>query len=191
MNVSDSKLFLERPQGLCKMCGRCCRCSTTAYSHAELLRMKENGNEGACDFLELFESYESLDEAKKVDNLIVENILNRTADVKSEEDYTFYKCRFIGDDNKCTIYEKRKVLCDHFPSSPWAVVPVGCGYEAWMFQKREEIKQSVRKKKEELLELKLLKTKTVQPEILNKISLVEQKLRKNIALYSKYGSENW
>ena len=60
-----------------------------------------------------------------------------------------------------------------------------------MFQKREEIKQSVRKKKEELLELKLLKTKTVQPEILNKISLVEQKLRKNIALYSKYGSENW
>ena len=132
MNVSDSKLFLERPQGLCKMCGRCCRCSTTAYSHAELLRMKENGNEGACDFLELFEPYESLDEAKKVDNLIVENILNRTADVKSEEDYTFINVDLLEMIISVLFMKREKffVIISHLLLGPWflldVVMRLGC-----------------------------------------------------------------
>ncbi len=191
MEHIESRFFKERPKDLCKMCGRCCRCSTTAYPHSELLKLRDAGDEGACDFLELFEPYESLEEAKKVDRAIVENIVKKTADSRPEEDYTFYRCRYIGDDNKCTIYERRKVLCDHFPSSPWAVVPVGCGYEGWLFLKREEIKQQVRKMKEELIELNLLKTKTTNLETLNKISLVEEKIIKNIEHYKKYGSLDW
>ena len=45
--------------------------------------------------------------------------------------------------------------------------------------------------KEELIELKLLRSKTVNKETLDKISLVEQKIIQNIEHYKKYGSLDW
>ena len=59
------------------------------------------------------------------------------------------------------------------------------------FWQREEIKQKVRRYKEELLELALLRKKTKDVETVNKILAVEQKIKKNIDMYKKYGSENW
>ena len=82
-------------------------------------------------------------------------------------------------------------LCKHCPSSPWVIVPPGCGFEGWLFWQREEIKQKVRRYKEELLELALLRKKTKDTETVNKILAVEQKIKKNIDMYKKYGSENW
>jgi len=103
----------------------------------------------------------------------------------------FYHCRFIQDNNLCGNYLNRPTLCKHFPSTPWAIVPPECGFEGWLFWRREEIKQHVRKQKEELIELNLLKQKNKNTATLEKIKLVEQKLQRNIDMFKKYGSENW
>lgn len=193
MDNYEKNYLSQRPQSLCNMCGRCCRCSTTSFTYKQLLELQAQGDQGAIDFLELFEPYESLDAAREVSAEIVDNIIKGLKEdgKYNEEDMTFYHCRFIGDDNLCTRYLERKTLCDHFPSSPWAIVPPGCGFEGWLFMKREEKKQQIRKIKEELLELQLLKTKTTNPETLAKIEAVENKMHKSIELYKKHGSEFW
>ena len=97
----------------------------------------------------------------------------------------------MQDNNLCSRYENRLDLCRHCPSSPWSIVPPGCGFEGWLFWQREEIKQKIRRSKEELLELKLLRMRTKDEETLKRISSVEHKITKNIEAYKKYGSENW
>lgn len=192
--ASYEENYLEkRPQSLCKMCGRCCRLSTTSIPYEEIKKMADEGDEGAIDFLDIFEPYKSIEDARKVDSDTVDNIISHLSgdDNFDADKTTFYHCKYIQPDNLCGRYLERKTLCKHFPSTPWAIVPPGCGFEGWLFWKREEIKQNVRKEKEELLELKLLKTRTKDSETLKKIELVEQKLQRNINLYKKYGSENW
>lgn len=192
--VSYEENYLDkRPQSLCKMCGKCCRLSTTSKPYAVLKQMAQEGDEGAIDFLEIFEPYKSIEEARKVDSATVDNIIELLSldGNYNEQNTTFYHCKYIQPDNLCGRYLERKTLCKHFPATPWAIVPPGCGFEGWLFWKREEIKQNVRKEKEELLELKLLKKRTKDEETLKKIELVEQKLQRNIDMYKKYGSEEW
>ena len=45
--------------------------------------------------------------------------------------------------------------------------------------------------KEDLLELKLLKQKTNDPDVLKKISSVENKIKHTVEAFKKYGSQNW
>lgn len=193
MSSYEENYLNKRPQELCHMCGKCCRVVTTAKPYKELLELKENGDSAACEFLSIFEPFSSIDEARKVDNEIVENIINQLkADGKYDEsNITFYTCKYLQDDNLCGIYEKRPTLCRHCPSTAWAIVPPGCGFEGWLFMKREEDKEKVRRAKEELLELQLLKTKITNIDTLNKIYAVEHKIQKTIDLFKKYGSEHW
>lgn len=193
MDNYEKNYLSQRPDNLCKMCGLCCRVATTTIPYPELKKMCENGDKGAVDFLSIFEPYLSIEEAKKVSAETVENVINslKLDGNYNEKDMTFYKCKYLDDNNLCTRYEDRLLLCKHFPASPWAIVPPGCGFEGWLFMKREEAKQKIRKVKEELLELQLLKKKTVSPEILLKISAVEKKMLNSVELYKKYGSENW
>ena len=129
----------------------------------------------------------------KVYEAVVDNIIHHLKiDGKfNENEITFYFCKYLGDDNLCSRYETRLDLCKHCPSTPWSIVPPGCGFEGWLFWQREEVKQKIRLAKEELLELKLLKLRTKDEETLGKISLVEQKIHRNIDMYKKFGSENW
>jgi Fe-S-cluster containining protein len=193
MSSYEENYLSERPQSLCKMCGKCCRLSTTSTPYEKLKEMAKEGNKGAIDFLSIFVPYESIEAARKVDNATVENIINllKADNNYNENNTTFYHCKYLRDDNLCSNYENRPTLCMHFPSTPWAIVPPNCGFEGWLFWKREEIKQNVRKEKEELLELKLLKKRTKDPNTLQKIELVEQKIERNINLYEKYGSKDW
>lgn len=194
MTSYEESYLNTRPQSLCHMCGKCCRVVTTPTPYNKLKRMAFQGDEGAKDFLSIFVPYESIEAAREVDAGVVDNILNLlkadTPDLK-EDEMTFYCCKYLQDDNKCSNYENRPTLCRHFPSTPWAIVPPGCGFEGWLFGKREEDKERVRHAKEELLELELLKSKYDEPKILNKISSVEAKLHRTIDFYKKYGSENW
>lgn len=189
----EENYLLKRPQSLCKMCGKCCRMVTIPQTYEELVKLAKEGNEGAKDFLDLFVPYASIYDAKKVDESTVEYIINRLkSDGKLyEKEMKFYHCRYIQPDGLCSNYNDRRTLCKHYPSTPWAIVPPGCGFEGWLFWKREEIKQNVRKEKEELLELELLKKRTSDSTTLQKIALVEQKIKRNINLYKKYGSDNW
>ncbi len=193
MDNYELNYLSQRPQSLCKMCGLCCRVATTVVPYEKLLELQEQGDQGAVDFLELFEPYESIEAARKVSAEIVDNIISGLKEDGNydEKNMTFYKCRFIREDNLCGRYEERKLLCKHFPSSPWAIVPPGCGFEGWLFWKREETKQKIRKVKEDLLELELLKSKTKDPETLLKIAAVEKKMYNSIELHKKHGSEFW
>lgn len=193
MDNYEKNYLSQRPQELCKMCGLCCRVVTTTIPYLKLKEMCEQGDKGAIDFLSIFEPYPSIEDARKVSAETVDNIINglKMDDNYVEADMTFYKCKYIRDDNLCGNYEARPLLCKHFPASPWAIVPPGCGFEGWLFMKREEAKQKIRKVKEELLELQLLKAKTNSPELLIKIASVEKKMHESIEMYKKHGSDNW
>lgn len=186
--------FLDsRPQRLCHMCGKCCRVSVTSKTYQELLALVEEGDEGAKDFLKVFEPYSSIDAAREVSRETVDNILLHLKDDEAfdENKVTFYRCRYIQDDNLCSIYKERPELCDRFPSSAWAVVPPKCGFEGWLFQKREEIKQKIRKQKENILTLEAMLNEAQTPEQTEKIKDLIEKTKKTIGLYSNHGSEYW
>lgn len=193
MDDYEKNYLSQRPDDLCLMCGLCCRVATTSTPYRKLKEMCEAGDKGAMDFLSIFEPYESIEAARKVSPQTVDNIINglKADNNYREEDMTFYCCKYLLDDNSCSRYEDRMLLCKHFPATAWAIVPPGCGYEGWLFMKREEVKQKIRKLKEELLELELVKSKTTSPDILLKISAVQNKMQNSIKLYAKYGSENW
>lgn len=193
MDNYEKNYLSKRPEGLCKMCGLCCRVATTTVPYSTLQEMKEAGDKGATDFLSIFEPYSSIDEARKVSTVTVDNVIEmlKQDNNYNENDTTFYKCKYLLDNNTCSRYEDRLLLCKHFPASPWAILPPGCGYEGWQFLKREEEKQRIRKVKEELLELQLLKAKTKSSDLLLKISAVEAKMKVTIDMYKKYGSYDW
>ena len=180
-----NKDFLERrPQRLCKMCGKCCRMAVASIPHEELVAKANSGEQSAIEFLEIFEPYESYEEAMKVDEATVKNI----PDYKSR---TFYKCRFIQDNNLCSRYETRYEVCKMFPTSPWAIVPPGCGFEGWMFLEREKHKQHIRKLKEEQIYYRA-KLKTNIPK--KEKQLYEKLINKiddRIKLSEKYGAKYW
>ncbi len=190
----EENYIKTRPQHLCKMCGRCCRVSTNnKYTYEEMKKMATDGNSYAQDFLKIFEPYPSIEAARKVDAATVDNIIEKLKadDCYVEENLTFYKCRYILDNNLCSIYEERPKLCIVCPSSGWVVTPPGCGFEAWLFLKREEDMQRVRQAKEELLDLKVMRTKTHDENILKKIDSVENKIRNTIKMFSEKGSMYW
>lgn len=193
MSSYEENYLAKRPQHLCHMCGKCCRVVTTSLSYAELKQMEQDGDKGAVDFLSLFVPYDSIESARNVDAGVVDNIINRLKSDGSfdEKEITFYGCKYLQDNNLCSRYETRLDLCKHCPSTPWAIVPPGCGFEGWLFWQREEIKQKIRKSKEELLELKLLRMRTKDENTLQKINIVEHKIQRGIDFYKKYGSENW
>lgn len=193
MSSYEENYLAKRPQHLCHMCGKCCRVVTTSLSYAELKQMEQDGDKGAVDFLSLFVPYDSIESARNVDAGVVDNIINRLKSDGSfdEKEITFYGCKYLQDNNLCSRYETRLDLCKHCPSTPWSIVPPGCGFEGWLFWQREEIKQKIRKSKEELLELKLLRMRTKNENTLQKINIVEHKIQRGIDFYKKYGSENW
>ncbi len=193
MSSYEENYLASRPQSLCKMCGKCCRVVTTSLPYEKLCKMRDENDSGACDFLSLFEPFDSVESARKVDEETVDNIINLLEQDGNfpDEGITFYTCKYLRDDNLCSNYENRPRLCRYCPSTPWSIVPPGCGFEGWLFWKREEVKQKIRKAKEELIELKLLKKKSINDDMLKKITTVEQKLQKNIDAYAKYGSYMW
>lgn len=184
MDYTNKDFLNRRPQRLCKMCGKCCRVVVASIPHEQLCELAKNGDKSAVEFLELFEPYLSIDEAMKVDKEIVLNI-------PDYEHKTFYKCRFLREDNLCSRYETRLEVCKLFPSSAWAVVPPGCGFEGWLFQEREAHKKRIRKLKED----KIFYRAKLNTNITKKERILYQKLINKIddriKLFSKYGAEKW
>ena len=193
MGSYEDNYLSKRPQELCNMCGRCCRVVTTSKSYEELKELQAQNDEGACEFLKIFEPYPSIEAARKVDEELVDNVINLLKEDGNydENKLTFYGCKYLQENNLCSIYEERPVLCRHCPSTPWSIVPPGCGFEGWLFLQRENAKQKVRKAKEDLLELQLLKQKKTDDDFLKKVAAVEHKIQTTIDMYKKYGSYDW
>ena len=185
MTEKNDFFWERRPQELCKMCGRCCRLSTTPKPYKELVALAEAGDQGAKDFLEIFEPYETIEEALKVDREIVENI-------GYDENTTFYHCRYIQKNNLCSRYDTRKELCKHFPSTPFAVTPPGCGFEEWLKEEKLKVYNKVKALKLERAEYEKELTKEDCSEsrkvMLNKLITA---INTYINSYAKYGSLDW
>lgn len=187
-----SDFIKSRPQRLCLMCGRCCKVATTPFTHNELLAQAQDGDESTKDFLSLFEPYESIDKAREVCPEIVDNILKTKKDFgHNPDETTFYRCKYIQDNNLCGIYEKRLEVCDRFPSTTWAVVPPGCGFEGWLFQKKEEVKKKIRHQKECLIEFEAMLKILKDPEKIKKLKDAIEKINKTVELLAKYGAKDW
>lgn len=187
------KEFIEsRPQELCLMCGKCCRVVTASSSHEELLKLAKDNDEEAKNFLSIFEPYNSAEDARKVSAETVDHIYKyiKLSDTP-EREVTFYKCKHLQDNNLCGIYKERLPVCDRFPSSPWIVAPPGCGFEGWLFQKREEIKHQIRKHKETKIEFETRLHYEKNPEIIEKLQNGIKKIDAIVERYAKYGSKDW
>lgn len=183
---------IDKLNYLCKKCGLCCRLIASKYSHSQLLEMSKNNHPESINFLSFFKKYNSNDEARNVSpeyyDLIVKNVLND--EDFNVEDLSFYYCDKLSKDNYCEIYQKRPEICRKFPSSCWGFLPVGCGYEGWQFEQKENDKKLVRKVKEDLYELDFLDNELVLKDNKTALSLRDELLQK-IEPYKKYGADNW
>lgn len=103
-------------------------------------------------------------------------------------------CRHLGSDNLCDIYENRPEICRNIPYSPWNEIPQGCGFEGWLFQKREEEKQEIRKQKEILISLEIMLKQIdaeKEPEQAKKIKKSIEKIKDVIDINARHGSWDW
>jgi Fe-S-cluster containining protein len=191
----DGREALEPlPQGVCNQCGKCCRSATTFYPYKKLLEMVEQGEKEAIDFLEIFEPYPSVEEARKVVPEQVEHVLEvvNKRDDMNIEDVTFYRCRYINDQNLCTIYERRPRCCRDAPRHGWSAMPPGCGFEGWQFEMREKQKKLIRELKESLHIMEMLSpdgkrmpTRDVPLDDLRQV--VEEKIKP----WKRFGADYW
>lgn len=184
MSKNNGFLWERRPQNLCKKCGKCCRVVTTPKSYEELQELAAAGEQGAKDFLELFEPYESIEDAMLVYKETVEHI-------GYTEKTTFYHCRFLQKNNLCSRYDTRKDLCRHCPSTAFVVVPPDCGFTEWLEEEKLKIINKVKalKKEKFLYQQELLKDCSENKRImLNKLIASIDSYINN---YSKYGSHEW
>ena len=184
----------EFPQHLCKMCGKCCKAITTPYTHEELVKLAQEGQEEAKVFVEIFERYNSVDEARAAVPDHVENILNQLKKSNpnfDETKVTFYHCPHLTDDNKCSIHSTRPDCCRRAPRNGWSLFPPGCGFKGWQFQQRERVKASVRKLKEYLAELELLDDDFVLQERNKTVKEMKEFIKEKIKPWEKYGASFW
>ena len=182
-------MIKDRPQSLCKMCGDCCRVVTTKYTYQELLEKQKQGDSSAIDFLSVFVPFETIEDAKKESSEIVENILKRTP--QKLEDITFYKCKYLRDDNKCGDYENRPLLCRLNPFSAWSIVPPNCGFQGWLEEQKQQKINEIKHQKDNLKELnELLKIAQNQNQI-DEINKRIEKINDILKYYEKYGSNEW
>jgi len=165
----------NRPQRLCIKCGKCCRFVPVEKTYSELKLLAENGDKNAMDFLEMFVPYQSIDEILKLDRDTVESFTDW-------QTKTFYKCKYLNEDNLCSIYDTRFEMCRNYPQSPFLELPEGCGFSGWAFQEGEKIKHALRKLKEELLnyqtEFNLAKTSNDKKVYDKLIRLTQAKIAK-------------
>lgn len=119
----------------CKNCRLCCKIIPAKNG----IIIRDGFIEACGDFTEI-----SLEDAIKVNKDYVKKIQDNLGKTK------FYKCKFISDDNKCTS-PALPDYCKNFPSCGISIVPDECTFAGNVFLLHEEIKQKVRKTKEEIL----------------------------------------
>lgn len=183
----------EFPQHLCNMCGKCCRAITTPYTHEELVELAKQGQEEAKVFVEIFQRYDSIEDAQKAVPDHIQNILTVLSQKPDfdESKVTFYHCPHLTEENKCSIHTIRPDCCRRAPRNGWSLFPPDCGFKGWQFQQRERIKSSIRMLKEYILELDLLESDFVIKDrnmtVLEMKNLISEKIKP----WEKYGANFW
>ena len=180
----------KRPQRLCKMCGKCCTVALCNRSFEELSELSITPNSEAKDFLSSFIPYKDLDIPRKISAEYVDVVLET---LKAQGKYTsdseiFYHCKYINEDNSCSIYEKRYSWCHNMPNHGWTLVPCGCGFEGWQFLVREQIKHNIRQLKEYLYECEILYGDGEIPSKKITVAQLREKIMQKIKPFERFGS---
>lgn len=163
----------------CNNCGKCCKLIPVDASKRVLLRDDIQSLEN--DFLSSLIPI-SMEEANSIDSIYVENIKSIYPQA------LFYSCNWLSEDLHCTNPNKPDI-CVKYPSFPLVILPEDCGYYGEIFAKSEEIKQKIRKYKEEIVYYEsIINTGTKEKKVYRKIV---DSLNRFIEKYSKYGSYDW
>jgi Fe-S-cluster containining protein len=180
---------------LCHKCGKCCRSATTYNSHDKLLEMVERGDKEAIDFLEIFEPYRSIEDARLVEPQQVEQVLKVVADRSDMNvaDVTFYHCRYVTPEGLCGIYERRPRCCREAPGNGWSAMPPGCGFEGWQFEQREMQKRMIRDLKTSTYIMEQMSPDGVRHPVRPETTLedLRQLVADKIRPWKQFGAEYW
>ncbi len=191
MLINDD-FFDIRPQGLCKMCGMCCKLATTSVSYEQLQAEVKEGLQSSIDFLSIFHKYESYEDAYKINPKHVENVTEAMREVYGPNFVPeFYYCNHLNPDNTCGIYEKRPLVCKRAPASPWMLMAPECGYNDWLAEQRMKHVNYIRNLKETIKLLQnyppdyFIQSKNKKAgELIQEFSFI-------IDAYKKYGADEW
>ncbi len=177
---------------ICNKCGKCCRLISSTKSYDELCAEAKNGDNVAVNFLKLFLPYESLTDAIKIDSHVVDSLIEMNKLAYGEKTQTyFYYCRYINEDNSCNVYNMRPKLCRQYPKNEFIPVPEECSYSGYSFAMREKVKAKVRKAKEELLDIKIMRQNASERSVLERLNKLEKKATQLIEEYKAFGSYGW
>ncbi len=183
----------HRPQRLCKKCGKCCTMAVCRYSKEELVQFSVCEESEASDFLDSFVPYDNLNEPQKICAEYVELVINKLIEQGkyNENEPIFYHCKYITEDNKCSIYENRYGWCMRTPNHGWTLMPNECGFAGWQFALREQIKHNVRKLKEYLYECEILYGEGIIPSENITVKELKELVMERIIPFERFGSLNW
>ena len=166
-------------EDLCNRCGMCCKLIPIDIDKQLLLR--DGLQEINPAFMESLIPL-SMSEARLINENYVENVHNIFPNAE------FFKCKHLADDNLCTTFEKDET-CKTFPSHPLTFIPDECSYYGEFFIKSEEIKQKVRKYKEEIIYYEAMIASGCKEE---KVYLkIIDSLNRFINKYEPFGSKDW
>lgn len=148
-------------KNFCNICGKCCQKIIVDFEQKLLFR---NGIE-----------------------ILTDEFAKFLIPTEQRENITYCRCKFLK--NNLCVNTKKPESCIQYPSSPFAYIPEECGYSGDIFLKNEQIKQKIRRLKEEILSYKaqILIDKSEEKQ-LQKIIARHQAF---IDKYKIYGSYNW
>ena len=164
-------------ESLCKKCGICCK-----YIPVDVVNRKLLWN----SVQPLTEEFESM--LLPISDLKLQNMGEIFSERNLNCDVQIFKCKHLINENHCSNPNMPNE-CKDFPSKPFAFIPDECGYYGEQFLLSEDLKQKIRKMKEEILNYEVLMT-TNPKESRSYVRIIEQ-LNRFIQKYSVFGSEDW
>lgn len=192
-DLSDETL--EPLPDLCHKCGRCCRSATTFHNHQKLLALAAEGDKEAQDFLEIFEPYDSIEDARQIEPDQVAQVMSviTAREDMDEHNVTFYHCRYVTPEGLCGIYERRPRCCREAPGHGWSVMPPGCGFEGWQFEQREKQKRMIRDLKTSVYIMEQMSPDGIHHPIRPETTLDDLRLAvaEKIKPWKSFGAEYW
>ena len=150
-------------KNFCRKCGECCKHICVDFENKKLY----------------FDGIQPLND----------DFADMLVPIGKKENLTICYCKFLKN-NTCSNNQK-PVVCNTYPSSPFAYIPLNCGYSGEIFLKNEAEKQKIRKIKEDLIHYEALFKTTSDKHERQQYNKLIQTLYKKIQRFSEYGSEDW
>lgn len=161
----------------CKQCGLCCKLIPVDIETNSMLRDGiQPLNEDFAEFLLPL----TKEEAININEFYVYRVLETFPNAM------FFRCKYLSPANLCSKLVIPQI-CEHFPSHPLALVDEDCGYNGELFIKSEELKQKIRRYKEEII---YYETQLNGKEEKGYRKIIAS-LSRFIDKYSVYGADNW